>query len=187
MLRSQAAVVARALDAFERWAGGDGDAGDDVASAAADGRAAHRALVDALIEVLSTPVDREDLYLLSERLQDVAVSAREVVREAVALGFEPDAHTLALARLVHTGVTGLVGAVDAIHRDTDAALGAVETTFRATEELGDAYGDAMASMWDGADARTAAARHAVYRRCADLSQAVDRVAHRVRYGVLKDV
>jgi uncharacterized protein Yka (UPF0111/DUF47 family) len=187
MLREQAESLDESIDAFARWAAGDASAGPDVHQGADDCGRIHRALVDALIDVLSTPVDREDLYLLSERLQDVAGSAREVVREADALGFPPDDHAHVLADLVNTGVDGLVAAVDALHRDRGRALHAVEMTFRATDQLGEAYSDAMGSIWRDGDPRLALARHAVYRRCADLGEAVDRVAHRVRFGVLKDV
>jgi uncharacterized protein Yka (UPF0111/DUF47 family) len=188
LLRIHARAVGTCLEAFARWSRtGETADRDAVRSTRYSADENHKSLVRALMEVLSTPVDREDIYVLSERLQDVAVAAKNIVREAEALDMRPNDYTAELGRLVAGATESVVDAVCHLHRNTDASLAAVDAAASAVHAVDRAYRRAMGSIWDDcAEPRIATARHAVYRRYADLGETVDNVIHRVWYGILKD-
>jgi uncharacterized protein Yka (UPF0111/DUF47 family) len=187
LLRAHAAAVSDGIASFADWSvtGTAADA-EAVRRARFDAQEAHTTLVHALMDVLSTPVDREDLYLLSERVQDVIVVAKTIVREADAFGFTADSHSAAMGRMAGAGVQSLCIAVQALRAETETALAAVKDAEAACGDLDRVYRQAVVSSWDGADVRTAISRQNVYRRYAELAEAIERVAHRVWFGVLKE-
>src|SRR5690606_18586884 len=89
MLVAQAGVTVEGMDALVRWAEGDAGAGDEVRDAE------HRAddhkhdLRRALRSSLLTPLDAEDLYALSERLDAALNQAKDAVREAEVMEMSP--------------------------------------------------------------------------------------------------
>jgi uncharacterized protein Yka (UPF0111/DUF47 family) len=187
LLRVHAAAVRDGIASFAEWSvTGATAAGDAVRSARFNGQEAHTTLVHALMDVLSTPVDREDIYLLSERLQDVIVVAKTTVREADAFGFRADTHSAAMGRMADAAVHSLCIAVEALRADTETALGAVADAGSACGDLDRAYRQAVVSSWDGVDVRTTISRQNVYRRYTELAAAIERVAHRVWFGILKE-
>jgi uncharacterized protein Yka (UPF0111/DUF47 family) len=68
MLGHQAELTVAGVGALERWSSGDPAAADDVRRLEHEGDDAKRALRIALREAFTTPIDAEDLYALSERL-----------------------------------------------------------------------------------------------------------------------
>jgi hypothetical protein len=187
LLRAHAAVVTDGIASFAEWSvtGSTADA-DAVRQARFDAQEAHTTLVHALMDVLSTPVDREDLYTLSERLQDVIVVAKTTVREADAFGFEADTHSAAMGRLADAAVHSLCTAVEALRADTEAALASVTDAESACGDLDRIYRQAVVSSWHGVDIRTTISHQNVYRRYTELAAAIERVTHRVWFGVLKE-
>ena len=73
MLRAQADATVEGLQALVAWAasGGDDAAADDVREAEHTADDRKRELRKALTEAFTTPLDAEDLYTMSERLDAV--------------------------------------------------------------------------------------------------------------------
>jgi len=90
MLRGQADLTVAALDALVRWAGGDADAGAEVHRIENEADEAKQALRIKLREAFTVPIDAEDLYTLSERLESLINGAKDVVREAEVMAAAPD-------------------------------------------------------------------------------------------------
>ena len=57
-----------------------------------------------------TPIDAEDLYVMSERLDAVLNGAKDAVREAEVMAVEPDQAVAAMAALLADGVGHLAKA-----------------------------------------------------------------------------
>ncbi len=107
MLRRQVAVTIEGLDALVAWAGGEGEAAGRVREAEHRADDERRALRQALTDTLVAPIDPEDLYALSERLDAVMNGAKDTVREAEVMAIEPDEHMQAMARCLAEGVRQL--------------------------------------------------------------------------------
>ena len=123
MLHQQFDATQVGVEALARWAaeGGPADEAQQVRDAehVADDR--KRELRVALRESFSTPLDREDLYLISERLDNVMNGAKDVVRESEIMDIPPDDLAANMARLLAQGVGHLDLAVELLLSDGTGA------------------------------------------------------------------
>ena len=117
--RAQASVTIEGLEAFVAWSasGGVGDA-DRVRALEHEADDRKRDVRAALTESFTTPLDAEDLYTMSERLDGVMTGAKNAVREAEVMGIPPDDHVCEMAEYLLEGVQRLD---DAFSRLTKAA------------------------------------------------------------------
>jgi uncharacterized protein Yka (UPF0111/DUF47 family) len=188
LLRTQVRLTEESLQAFAQWSsGGDGESASAVRHRERDGDDARRALVEALRDVLSAPLDQEDLYTVSDRLDLVQNTAKNVVRQAEAAGWEPDGHAARMAGCALDAIEHLVRAFDALpERRTEAGEHA-DAAIKATRGLQKAYRQAIAALAASTDpAGRVVLTAEIYRRYDGLGDAVLGVCHRVWFSVLKE-
>jgi uncharacterized protein len=186
LLREQADATLAGLAAFEDWSrtGSDADA-DRVRSAEHAGDAARRALLEALTIVLTTPIEQEHAYALSERIDEVLDRAKDTVRTAQALDWRPDAHAAEMGRRVHESALHLR---DAIHQlgprhgrpGEDAELG-----IKAARQIEKSLRAGLTELPRTGDSWAVAATLEVYRSYSAVGTALLRVADRTWYAALR--
>jgi len=188
MLRAQVAVTAEGLDALVRWAetGGEDAAADAVRDAEHRADDCKRELRRALRAAFTTPLDAEDLYWLSERLDVVMNGAKDAVREAEVMAAVPDPPVVEMARLLRDGVGHLAEAVDHLAGDGDDATVAADAAVKSQRGVERVYRRAMSELLDLDDLRDVMARREVYRRLSRVGDTVVEVAERVWYAVVKE-
>ena len=192
MLRAQASVTVEGLEALTAWAGSGGDATDAdrvrACEHAADER--KRELRRALTESFTTPLDAEDLYTMSERLDAVMNGAKDAVRESEIMHVTPDEHMHAMAELLLDGVRHLETAFDALAQDgrgpEGAATEAADAAVKSQRHLERAYRKAASSLIDVDDLREVLGRRELYSRFSRISELVITVAERVWYATVKE-
>jgi len=191
MLRAQAAVTIDGLEAVVAWAGGDPAAADLVREREHEADDRKRDLRRALTESFLTPLDAEDLYMMSKHLDDVINGAKDAVRESEVMALVPDEHVLGMARCLLEGVRHLEEAFGSLgpHGEdgsggsaTDAADGAV----KAERQLERVYRSAMSALLDVDDLREVMARRELYRRFSRIGDSVVEAAERVWYSTVKE-
>jgi uncharacterized protein Yka (UPF0111/DUF47 family) len=186
LLTSQGEHTAAGLDAFDAWSRGGGH---EAATALRDARHAayhaRRDLVEALQAALSTPVDQEDLYVLSERVDRVLNEARNALREAEVLNWTPDAHAGLMAVQLANGTRALVAGFKLLHKDPEAAGRQSDAASDAVHHVERDYREAMAELLDLEDLRAVLAAQDLYRRYIRVAEAIVAVADRLWYIVLR--
>lgn len=213
LLVAQGRVSLRATEAFLAWSSpGTGtapaspDAPGPAALAALEHEAdeARRALLEALRGALATPIDQEDLYLLSERCDRIVNALRDIAAEAEVLQWRPDGFAAAMAGHVHLGMGRLVEGFGALHKgrgeagvaaDRATAEGrAVAYVYRdalrallGTPPLGEPGLPASGVVLDAAAGRQLLASRELYRSYGRLGELVVAVADRLWYAVLAEV
>jgi uncharacterized protein Yka (UPF0111/DUF47 family) len=186
LLLAQGELCVTGMDAFAAWShDGGAETAGAVRSARDEVYDARRELLAALQVALSTPVDQEDLYTLSERLDRILEVAMHAVREAEVLGWTPDAHAGTMGdrlaegtRALHAGFGLLVKDLEEAGRQADAASHAVHHVERD-------YREAMAQLLQVDDLRVVLAGQDLYRRYLVVADAIVRVADRLWYVVLR--
>lgn len=186
LLGQQGTVTVAGIDAYAAWANGDLAQQEAVRANEHDADLARRAVLDAVRRAFVTPVPPEDIYELAERLDEVMNGAKDLVREAELLAMTPDEPLAEMADLVAVGVRSLVAAfphlVDRPGRATEHADDAVQQQ-RSMEHV---YRRAMSGLLDDPDLREVMGRRELYRRSARLGDAVEAVAWRIWYAVVKE-
>jgi hypothetical protein len=71
----------------------------------------------ALTNAFITPIDSEDIYVMSERLDAVLNGAKDTVRQAEVMGMEPDEAVAAMATLLADGARQLATAFERLDPD----------------------------------------------------------------------
>lgn len=191
MLEEQARITVEGFDALVDWARGDPTGMDRVRGAEHRADERKRELRRALTEVYLAPLDAEDIYTLSERLDTVMNGAKDAVREAELMAMGPDQHVLAMCSLLAEGVRHLAEAFARLRgrrpgaegeRPTDAADAAI----RSQRNLERVYRAAMSELLAVDDLREVMGRRELYRRLSRMSEDIIEVAERVWYAILKE-
>jgi uncharacterized protein Yka (UPF0111/DUF47 family) len=186
LLVAQGELTVAGMDAFSEWshAGGQ-DMARAVRSAQHGAYHARRQLLAALQAALSTPVDQEDLYVLSERIDRVLTEARDALREADVLGRAPDAHTGKMAERLTEATRALVAGFGLLRKDPEEAGRRADAASAAVHHVERDYRVAMAEVLQADDVRVVLAGQVLYRHYLRVAQAIVAVADRLWFVVLR--
>jgi uncharacterized protein Yka (UPF0111/DUF47 family) len=189
-LRAQASLTVDAMEALERWAGGDAGAGADVRRIEHEADVAKRDLRISLRASFTVPVDAEDLYTLSERLDVLVNGAKDTVREADVMEASPDPPMARMASELAEGARHLAAALDLLgtHDDaiTDRATAEADLAIKQSRKLERTYRKAMSGLLDIDDLREVAARRELYRRFTHLGERMAQIGDRIWYAAVKE-
>ena len=185
LLLRQTDVTIHGLDAFAAWSAGDESGAQTVRDAEHEADDVRRELHRALRQAFSTPIDAEDLYALSERLDSVLNGAKNVVRESEVMRMPPDAPLASMAAELAGAVEHLRDAFSALTTDADAATDAADAAIRGEREMERIYRRAMSDLLEVDELREVIGRRELYRRYARLGDELVSVAERVWYALVK--
>jgi uncharacterized protein Yka (UPF0111/DUF47 family) len=184
---TQGEVSVDAMAAFETWSGsGDVEQArrvSDLERAADDAR---HALVAVLKTCLATPIGQEDLFVLSERCDRVVNRVKNIVAEAEALSWSPDAHALRMARELHAGMSSILAGFRALTTQGDQAADAAVTAIHCVRGVEHAYRHAMAGLAGQADLREVFTAREMYRSYGRAAESLEAASDRLSYAVLAE-
>jgi hypothetical protein len=186
LLVAQGELTVAGMDAFNAWShrGGE-DVAEDVRSAQHRAYHARRELLAALQTALSTPIDQEDLYALSERIDRILNEARDTLREAEVLGHAPDIHTGRMADRLAAATRALVAGFHMLRDDPEEAGREADLASAGVHNVERDYREAMAALLEGDDVRLLLAGQVLYRRYLGIADAIIAVADRLWFVVLR--
>jgi uncharacterized protein Yka (UPF0111/DUF47 family) len=185
-LRRQADVTVAGATAFEAWAAGDLAQEARVRELEHEADGIRRELSEELRQAFSTPIDQEDIYTLSERLDSVLNAIKNVVREADSLALEPDQHIAAMATEILRGVAHLRAAFDHLVADGEVATDEADNCLASERRMEKIYRTAMRELNETEDLREVVSRREFYRRTLEIGERLAGVAERVWYAVVKE-
>lgn len=189
MLREQAAVTIEGVQALVAWAAGDPEGADAVRACEHRADDRKRDLRKALTEAYTTPIDAEDIYTMSVRLDAVMNGAKDAVREAEVMAVRPDEHVLAMCSLLSEGVRHLADAFEGVgagEKDGGTATEAADAAVKTQRHLERAYRGAMSALIQVDDLREVMGRRELYRRFSRVSEELVEAAERVWYATFKE-
>jgi uncharacterized protein Yka (UPF0111/DUF47 family) len=186
MLSQQGRVTADGIEAFVAWAHGDAARADDVRRAEHEADELKREIRRSLRDSFVTPLDPEDLFVLSKGLDGVLNGAKDCVREAEVMATPPDEAMAEMAELIALGVDRLCEAVAQLGSHDDDATVAADAAVKAERQLEKTYRRAMSSLLEQDDLRAVMGRRELYRRLSRIGEGVADTAERVWYAVVKE-
>ena len=185
LLNTQATITVGGIEAFAEWSAGSAAAEGSVRDREHEADEARRNLLIELRAAFSTPLEPEDIYELSERLDAVLNGAKNAVREADLMNMAPDAAMASMAATLSEGVAHLCTAFAALVTDNDRATREADAAIRCERAIERSYRTAMSDLRTVGDLNEVTGRRELYRRYARLGEAVVEVAERVWYAVVK--
>jgi uncharacterized protein len=187
LLLEQSEITCRGIDAFVHWSTGGLEASADVRRFEHEADHARRNLLKELRAAFSTPIDPEDVYELSERLDEVLNGAKNAVREAEIMQVDPDPAMGEMAGYLRAGVEHLHQAFLVLTADRDRATTEADQAIHCERDLEHCYRRAMSELTGLEDLRLVDGRRELYRRYSRIGDNLVRVGHRVWYLVVKEV
>ncbi len=186
LLVAQGDLTEEGMKHFAKWSGtGSPDESSEVRRCHREGYEARRSLLAALQAALSTPLDQEDIFTLSERLDRVLDEAKDAVRESEVLSWHPDSHARAMGQLLAEGTSALAAALRLLPRQLSEAGHKADDSTVAVRHVEHRYREAMTDLLQTPDLRTVLAAQDVYRRYVLVAGHVVAVADRLWYSVLR--
>ena len=191
MLCRQAAVTFEGMVALVGWANAEPDAAQRVRDLEHQADHAKRELRLALTNAFITPIDAEDLYVMSERLDAVLNGAKDTVRESEVMGIPPDQAVAAMAALLADGAGQLATAFERLDPDRHDKAGAAPTeaadaAVKSQRRLERVYREAASALLAIDDLREVMGRRELYRRFSRISEILIEAADRVWYATVKE-
>ncbi len=186
LLLEQSEITCRGIDAFVQWSSGELDQNTTVRRYEHEADDARRRVYTELRAAFSTPLDPEDIYELSERLDEVLNGAKNAVRESEIMELPPDEPMAEMAGHLRTGVGHIHTAFEALKSDQDRATSEADAAIHCERHLERCYRKAMSALTDEQDLRLVTGRRELYRRYSRIGEQLVLVAHRVWYAVVKE-
>ena len=173
MLCQQLDTTLEGMTAFAAWAHGNVAQSDVVRECEHRADEDKRALWRSLRTAFVTPIDAEDLFVLSAGLDEVLNAAKNAVREADVMSIAPDDATAAMADHVVDGVRHLGEAFKMLGTAEGDATEAADAAVKCERAVEKVYRTAMSALFadgDSADTRSVAAalRSDAHRERSDL-------------------
>jgi uncharacterized protein Yka (UPF0111/DUF47 family) len=184
-LAQQGEVTVDGMSAFARWSAGDHAMEALVRAREHDADKVRRQLLGEVRHAFVTPISPEDIFELSERLDAIMNSAKDIVREADLLGMAPDRFMAEMSAPLLEGTSCLVEAMSLVHHDADRATGAADAAVHQQRQLERVYRRAMSALLEVGEIREVTGRRELYRRYARTGDVIESVADRVWYAVVK--
>lgn len=185
-LNRQAEVTVSGMTAFLLWAQGDTTQSRILRDAEHAADTVRRELAQQLRLAFTTPVDAEDLFTLSERLDAVLNVSKNVVRDADMMGIGPSETTALMAQQAHDGVGNLVIAIAALHHEPTQATDAADAATKNGRRMEKLYSQAGRELAAATDFHAALLMREHLRGCLHVGERIELVADRIWYSVVKE-
>jgi uncharacterized protein Yka (UPF0111/DUF47 family) len=193
ILCQQATVTSEGMGALLAWANGEPAAANRLRDCEHRADEVKRELRRALTVAFTTPVDAEDLYVMSERLDAVLNGAKDAARESEVMAIPPDEAVAAMAALLAEGVRRLIEAFERLDKgrrrkakDGVSATDAADAAVKAQRRLERVYREAASALLNVEDLREVAGKRELYRRFSRISETLIEAADRVWYATVKE-
>ena len=188
MLCDQVETTHRGLVAFAAWARGDAAQSDTVRELEHQADDEKRALWRALRTALVTPLDAEDLFVLSAGLDELLNGVKDTTREAEVMAIAPDDALAEMADLLVEGVEHLREAFTALNetKRDELATAAADHAVKCVRSIERVYRRAMPAVFEQVELKEALGRRELYWRLVAVSEHMRLIAERVWYAVVKE-
>lgn len=139
-----------------------------------------------LVDSLITPIDREDIYDLSHRLDEVINCAKRTVREMEALEVRSEGTVLSkMASTLANGSQCLLASFSNLAADLSEAASQASLARKADSKLEKIYRKAMQELFTTDDVKTIMRTAEVYRTMTNAGQRIDVVGEKLSHVIVK--
>ena len=123
-------------------------------------------------EIFVTPIDREDIYLITGSVDQIINYAKNTVRELEIFNIPPDEYMLDLSELLVEGTENIRDGIAALPKMTMSMSDKIERAVKAERNVEKVYRRAVNALFEGEDMKEILKRREVYRH---LSNTADRI------------
>ena len=157
---------------------GDANLSEEVHEIENRGDIVLRDMIDALQDTFVTPIDRGDLYTLSEAIDDMLDYLNNAARELKLFGIGATPEMGAMGKILSDSSNHILAAVTSLPNDTRGAIEGARAAIQSEHRVEDVYRRTITVLFDNPDLPTALKRREIYRHLsnsADRAEAIGRL------------
>lgn len=187
MLTEQAKITLEGVEALETWINnGTLDRCQTVRDLEHKADVHKLRLEKMLVESLITPIDREDIYDLSHRLDEVINCAKRTVREMEALQVTAEGTSLSkMATCIVDGARCLLVSFTNLNADLSEAASQASLARKTDNKLDKLYRKAMPELFELEDVKRIMKTGEVYRTMIASGQKIEYVGEKLSHVIVK--
>lgn len=187
LLTEQASITLEGMEALEHWiANGCGERCQTVRDLEHKADKLKLNLEKYLVGTLITPLDREDIYDLSARLDEVINAAKRCAREIEALEFKPDGtELLKMSGLLKDGSACLLSSFTNLASDLTEASSQATLARKVDSKIEKMYRAAMKDLYALDDVKMIIKTVEVYRAMVHAANRIDVVGEKLLHVIVK--
>jgi len=186
LLRNHAALLCEASAKLLRYVEtGDARLSDQVHVIENRGDEALREMIEALQDTFVTPIDRQDLYTLSEAIDDMLDYLNNAARELklFAIGATPE--MVEMVTILSGAANDILDAVTRLPTDAQSAIKSARAAIHTEHLVEDVYRRTIAVLFDDPDLPTALKRREIYRHLSNSADRAEAIGRLIRKIVVK--
>jgi uncharacterized protein Yka (UPF0111/DUF47 family) len=139
-----------------------------------------------LVDSFVTPMDREDIYDLAARMDEVINAAKSTVREIESLEVSPEnTHIAEMAGILEEGTRCLVLAFRALKNQPQEAASQATLSRKSENRFTKVYRLAMQQLFQNDDFKTVLKTREVYRSMMLIAERMDVVGEKLAHVIVK--
>jgi len=135
-------------------------------------------MIDALQDTFVTPIDRGDLYTLSEAIDDMLDYLNNAARELKLFGIGATPEMGEIGTILLDSSNHILDAVTSLPHETRRAIDGARAAIQSEHRVEDVYRRTITRLFDNPDLPTALKRREIYRHLsnsADRAEAIGRL------------
>ena len=188
LLCQQADILTRVARDFRQYVNdGAPDLSDDIDRLEKQADDVLRDLTNELRDAFVTPFDRQDIYGLSEAIDDMIDYLNNAAREIAIFNVSPTDHMRAIAQTLEDAAGEIAAGVKSVKRDPQQAWAHARQAQHAENVVEDRYRRALAELFDGSDVSLMFKLREVYRHLSNSADRADAIGRIIGKIVVKAV
>jgi predicted phosphate transport protein (TIGR00153 family) len=183
LLRDHATLLRDGSGALLRYIEtGDAELSDEVHEIENRGDTALREMISALQDTFVTPIDRGDLYTLSEAIDNMLDYLNNAARELKLFAIRATPEMGEMGKILSDASAHILDAVTSLPKDARLAIDGARAAIQSEHRVEDVYRRTIAVLFDNPDLSTALKRREIYRHLsnsADRAEAIGRLVLKI--------
>lgn len=164
---------------------GDASLSDQVHAIENRGDEALREMIEALQDTFVTPIDRQDLYTLSEAIDDMLDYLNNAARELKLFAIAATPEMVQMGTILSRASNDILDAVTKLPSDAQSAVQSARAAIHSEHDVEDVYRRTIAVLFDEPDLPTALKRREIYRHLSNSADRAEAIGRLIRKIVVK--
>ncbi|MGB9693762.1 MAG: DUF47 domain-containing protein [Caldisericaceae bacterium] len=197
LLKEQAQITVNGVNVLNEFMGIDDSIPDKevlrhnlkikIKSVEEDGDRARRELINELVKNLITPLDRQDLFTLSNVIDEILDYSLSTVEEMVVYNLNPNFYLKKMIEKLSRGVVHLNYAVSNLFVDKNLANTNVIAAKVIENEIEETYREALANLFENEDFHYIFKMREVFRHISNSADRISEAADIIGNIIIKEV
>jgi hypothetical protein len=186
LLHNHAALLSEAsAKLLQYMETGDARLSDQVHAIENRGDEALRDMIEALQDTFVTPIDRQDLYTLSEAIDEMLDYLNNAARELKLFAIVATPEMAEMGTILSRAANDILDAVTKLATDARSAVESARAAIHSEHDVEEVYRRTIAVLFDDPDLPTALKRREIYRHLSNSADRAEAIGRLIRKIVVK--